>query len=349
MYNLFKAFLFLFDPEVIHRLTILFLKFIPLYKTLIPKELNTKIFGLNFSSPIGLAAGFDKNAEVYGKILNLGFGFVEVGTVTPRPQKGNPKPRIHRIKKERAIINSLGFNSIGFEKVKANLLNKKTEGIIGVNIGANKDSKIFIDDYISGIKFFSNHVSYITINISSPNTPGLRELHIEKNLKDLLEKIKSLKTNNEIAEVPLLIKISPDVNDDDLSVMCDIFLEFNVDGIIISNTTLERPFKGFGENLKGGLSGELLYQASTNQLKRVYEYTKGQIPLIVVGGIISAKDAYNKIRNGASLVQLYTGIVYHGPGLIKKMNSEISALLKNDGFDSISDAVGIDTEIKNGT
>ena len=349
MYNLFKVFLFLFDPEVIHRLTILFLKFIPLNKTLIPKELNTKIFGLNFSSPIGLAAGFDKNAEAYNKILNLGFGFVEVGTVTPKPQKGNPKPRIHRIKKERAIINSLGFNSIGFEKVKANLLNKKTEGIIGVNIGANKDSKIFIDDYISGLKFFSNHVSYITINISSPNTPGLRELHIEKNLRDLLEKIKSLKTNNEIVEVPLLIKISPDVNDDDLCVMCDIFLEFKVDGIIISNTTLERPFKGFGENFKGGLSGELLYLASTNQLKRVYEYTKGQIPLIGVGGISSAKDAYNKIRNGASLVQLYTGIVYHGPGLIKKMNSEISALLKNDGFDSISDVVGIDTEIKNGT
>ena len=349
MYNLFKAFLFLFDPEVIHRLTILFLKFIPLNKTFIPKELNTKIFGMNFSSPIGLAAGFDKNAEVYSKMFNLGFGFVEVGTVTPKPQEGNSKPRIHRIKKERAIINSLGFNSIGFEKVKVNLLNKKTEGIIGVNIGANKDSKIFIDDYIYGIKFFSNHVSYITINISSPNTPGLRELHIEKNLKDLLEKIKNLKTNNEIAEVPLLIKISPDVNDDDLSIMCDIFLEFNVDGIIISNTTLERPFKGFGENLEGGLSGELLYQTSTNQLKKVYEYTKGQIPLIGVGGISSAKDAYNKIRNGASLVQLYTGIVYHGPGLIKKMNSEISALLKNDGFDSISDAVGVDAEIKNGT
>ena len=167
-------------------------------------------------------------------------------------------------------------------------------------------------------------------------------------MKDLLEKIKNLKINNEIIEVPLLIKISPDVNDDDLSIMCDIFLEFNIDGIIISNTTLERPFKGFGENLNGGLSGELLYQASTNQLKKVYEYTKGQIPLIGVGGISSAKDAYNKIRNGASLVQLYTGIVYHGPGLIKKMNSEISTLLKNDGFDSISDAVGVDTEIKNG-
>ena len=142
MYNLFKAFLFLFDPEVIHRLTILFLKFIPLNKTFIPKELNTKIFGMNFSSPIGLAAGFDKNAEVCSKMFNLGFGFIEVGTVTPKPQEGNPRPRIHRIKKERAIINSLGFNSIGFEKVKVNLLNKKTEGIIGVNIGANKDSKI---------------------------------------------------------------------------------------------------------------------------------------------------------------------------------------------------------------
>ena len=349
MYKLFKAFLFLFDPEAIHRLTILFLKFVPLNKTFIPKELNIKIFGLNFLSPIGLAAGFDKNAEVYSKILNLGFGFVEVGTVTPRPQEGNPKPRIHRIKKEGAIINSLGFNSIGFKKVKANLLNKKTEGIIGVNIGANKDSKNFIDDYISGLKFFSNHVSYITINISSPNTPGLRELHVEKNLKDLLEKIKNLKTNNEIEEVPLLIKISPDLNDDDLRIMCDIFLEFNIDGVIISNTTLERPFKGFGTNLKGGLSGELLYQASTNQLKRAYEYTKGQIPLIGVGGISSAKDAYNKIRNGASLVQLYTGIVYHGPGLIKKMNYEISTLLKNDGFDTISDAVGKDTGIKNGT
>ena len=160
MYNLLKAFLFLFDPEIVHRLTILFLKFIPINKTSIPPELNIKIFGLDFMSPIGLAAGFDKDAEVYDKMLQLGFGFVEVGTVTPKPQRGNPKPRIHRIKKEKAIINSLGFNSIGFERVKENIQNKKIEGIVGINIGANKDSKNFIDDYLSGIEFFSNYISY---------------------------------------------------------------------------------------------------------------------------------------------------------------------------------------------
>jgi len=347
MYNLLKAFLFLFDPEIVHRLTILFLKFIPINKTSIPPELNIKIFGLDFMSPIGLAAGFDKDAEVYDKMLQLGFGFVEVGTVTPKPQRGNPKPRIHRIKKEKAIINSLGFNSIGFERVKENLKNKKIEGIVGINIGANKDSKNFIDDYLSGIEFFSNYISYITINISSPNTPGLRYLHLANNLKNLLKNIENLRKKNEIRTVPIFVKISPDLNDDELGVMCGIFLEFNVDGIIISNTTLERPFKGFGINLKGGLSGRLLYQTSTDQLKKVYEKTKGKIPLIGVGGISSAKDAYNKITNGASLVQLYTGLVYQGPGLIKKINQEISVLLKNDGFDNIKDAVGIDTEIVN--
>ena len=347
MYNLLKAFLFLFDPEIVHRLTILFLKYIPINKTSIPPELNIKIFGLDFMSPIGLAAGFDKDAEVYDKMLQLGFGFVEVGTVTPKPQRGNPKPRIHRIKKEKAIINSLGFNSIGFENVKENLQNKKIEGIVGINIGANKDSKNLIDDYLSGIEFFSNYISYITINISSPNTPGLRDLHLANNLKNLLKNIENLRKKNEIRTVPIFVKISPDLNDDELGVMCGIFLEFNVDGIIISNTTLERPFKGFGINLKGGLSGRLLYQTSTDQLKKVYEKTKGKIPLIGVGGISSAKDAYNKIRNGASLVQLYTGLVYQGPGLIKKINQEISVLLKNDGFDNIKDAVGIDTEIVN--
>ena len=347
MYNLFKAFLFLFDPEIVHRLTILFIKFIPINKTSIPPELNIKIFGLDFLSPIGLAAGFDKDAEVYDKMLQLGFGFVEVGTVTPKPQRGNPKPRIHRIKKEKAIINSLGFNSIGFENVKENLQNKKIEGIVGINIGANKDSKNFIDDYLSGIEFFSNYISYITINISSPNTPGLRDLHLANNLKNLLKNIEKLRKKNEIKTVPIFVKISPDINDDELGIMCGIFLEFNVDGIIISNTTLERPFKGFGINLKGGLSGRLLYQASTDQLKKVYENTNGQIPLIGVGGITSAKDAYNKIRNGASLVQLYTGLVYQGPGLINKINQEISILLKNDGFDNIHDAVGVDTEIAN--
>ena len=345
MYNLLKAFLFLFDPEIVHRLTILFLKFIPINKPSIPKELNTKILGLDFLSPIGLAAGFDKDAEVYDKMLKLGFGFVEVGTVTPKPQSGNPKPRIHRIKKERAIINSLGFNSAGFEKVKENLQNKKTEGIVGVNIGANKDSEVFIDDYLSGVEFFSDNISYLTINISSPNTPGLRDLHAANNLKDLLNSIENHRKKSDIKVVPIFVKISPDINDEELGVMCDIFLEFNVDGIIISNTTLERPFKGFGKNLEGGLSGRLLYQASTDQLKKVYEKTKGQIPLIGVGGISSAKDAYSKIRNGASLVQLYTGIVYQGPGLIKKINQEMCVLLKNDGFDNIHDVVGIDTEI----
>ena len=346
MYKLIKSFLFLFDPELIHKFTILFIKFIPLKKVYIPDELRINLFGLNFLSPVGLAAGFDKNAEVYNKVIDLGFGFIEVGTVTPKPQFGNKKPRVFRLEKENGIINSLGFNNYGFEKVIKNLKVKKSGDIIGINIGANKNSDYFIDDYIEGIKFFSNCASYITINISSPNTPGLRDLHLENNLRNLLDRIKTLKESNEINEIPLLIKISPDVESDDLNIMCRIFNEYCVEGIIISNTTLKRPFEGYGEKLDGGLSGKPLYEISTLQLKKVYELTNGKIPLIGVGGISSGRDAYNKLRNGASLVQLYTGIVYHGPGLIKKINKEICMLLKNDGFDNIVDIIGIDTEIK---
>ena len=188
MYKLIKSFLFLFDPELIHKFTILFIKFIPLKKVYIPDELRINLFGLNFLSPVGLAAGFDKNAEVYNKVIDLGFGFIEIGTVTPKPQFGNKKPRVFRLEKENGIINSLGFNNYGFKKVIKNLKVKKSGDIIGINIGANKNSDYFIDDYIEGIKFFSNCASYITINISSPNTPGLRDLNLENNLKKRLTK-----------------------------------------------------------------------------------------------------------------------------------------------------------------
>ena len=347
MYSLFKPILFLFDPEKIHRLTLLSLKLFPFSKKKIYTNLKNKVFGLNFSSPIGLAAGFDKDAEVFDKLFNLGFGFVEVGTVTPEFQEGNKKPRIFRIKNENGVINSLGFNSSGFEFVKNKLLKNKINSILGINIGANKNSVDFIKDYLDGIKFFSNYASYITINISSPNTPGLRDLQIKESFINLIDEIKKIRINdNSLKKIPLLIKISPDINKEDLKSLCDTILLNPIDGIIISNTTLQRPYKGYGDDLNGGLSGNPLYEISTQQLKLVYEYTKGKIPLIGVGGVDSAEKAYEKIKNGASLIQLYTGMIYQGPGLVNKINKKLSILIEEDGFDNIFEAIGVNTEIK---
>ena len=347
MYYLFKPILFLFDPELIHRLTLFSLKLFPFRKKNIDKTLNNKIFGLNFLSPVGLAAGFDKDGEVFHKMSELGFGFVEVGTVTPKPQKGNPKPRIFRIKDHKGVINSLGFNSKGFDEVKKRLLENLGNEIIGINIGANKESNNFINDYLEGLSFFSDCVSYITINISSPNTPGLRDLQLENNLAELTKELKKVsEANNDIKNIPILVKISPDIINSDLKNLCDILLMNSVDGIIISNTTLKRPFKGYGEEIDGGLSGKPLFEISTEQLKNVYEYTKGKIPLIGVGGIDSSEKAYEKIKNGASLVQLYTGMIYQGPGLINEINEGISRLLKKDGFSNISEAIGVNAKVK---
>ena len=344
-YSFLKSLLFLLDPELAHRITINYLKTIKSKKFESYDILKSNVFGLNFSNPVGIAAGFDKNAEVAQNLINLGFGFSEVGTVTPYPQPGNPKPRIFRLKDDEAIINRLGFNSGGFDQVKSRL-GKINDTIIGVNIGANKDSKDFSEDYIKGIKVFSTLASYITINISSPNTPGLRSLEILENLDVLLDKINNLDKEDLFIKTPILLKISPDLNSDNLKYLCERVLSSKIDGLIVSNTTIARDSIADNIDQSGGLSGKPLFKSSTQQLRRVFKYTNGRIPLIGVGGIDSAEKAYEKIKNGASLVQLYTGLVYNGPNLIKDINKNLSSLIKDDGYNNISEAVGAEVNFE---
>ena len=338
-YSFLKSLLFLFDPEIAHRITINYLKFARFKKPKLYEVLQSEVFGLNFQNPIGIAAGFDKNGEVAHNLINLGFGFSEVGTVTPKPQPGNPRPRVFRLKDDRAIINRLGFNSVGFSEVKTKL-EKIGDNIIGVNIGANKNSKDFSEDYIKGIKFFSTLASYITINISSPNTPGLRNLEVLENLDVLLNKINNLEREDLLIKIPILLKISPDLEADNLKYLCEKVLSSKIDGLIISNTTISRDSISTDTLEKGGLSGKPIFDISTKQLRMAYKYTNGKIPLIGVGGVDSAEKAYEKIKNGASLIQLYTGLVYNGPNLIKDINEDLSSLIERDGYSNISEAVG---------
>lgn len=338
-YSFLKSLLFLFDPEIAHRITINYLKFARFKKPKLYEVLQSEVFGLNFQNPIGIAAGFDKNGEVAHNLINLGFGFSEVGTVTPKPQPGNPRPRVFRLKDDRAIINRLGFNSVGFSEVKTKL-EKIGDNIIGVNIGANKNSKDFSEDYIKGIKFFSTLASYITINISSPNTPGLRNLEVLENLDVLLDKINNLEREDLLIKIPILLKISPDLETDNLKYLCEKVLSSKIDGLIISNTTISRDSISTDTLEKGGLSGKPIFDISTKQLRMAYKYTNGKIPLIGVGGVDSAEKAYEKIKNGASLIQLYTGLVYNGPNLIKDINEDLSSLIERDGYSNISEAVG---------
>lgn len=338
-YSFLKSLLFLFDPEIAHRITINYLKFARFKKPKLYEVLQSEVFGLNFQNPIGIAAGFDKNGEVAHNLINLGFGFSEVGTVTPKPQPGNPRPRVFRLKDDRAIINRLGFNSVGFSEVKTKL-EKIGDNIIGVNIGANKNSKDFSEDYIKGIKFFSTLASYITINISSPNTPGLRNLEVLENLDILLDKINNLEREDLLIKIPILLKISPDLEADNLKYLCEKVLSSKIDGLIISNTTISRDSISTDTLEKGGLSGKPIFDISTKQLRMAYKYTNGKIPLIGVGGVDSAEKAYEKIKNGASLIQLYTGLVYNGPNLIKDINEDLSSLIERDGYSNISEAVG---------
>jgi len=309
--------------------------------------LSQHLLGLDFPNPIGLAAGFDKNAEVVRSMFNLGFGFVEIGTVTPLPQKGNSKPRLFRLLEDHAIINRLGFNNKGFKKVKKNLLKLETlsfsNKIIGVNLGKNKESLKAIDDYLLGIEQLGPCASYITINISSPNTKGLRDLQLRGNIDKLIKKI--IKKREEIENInkkPIIIKISPDLDENQLRDIALISLANNIDGLMLTNTTIDRPnslISNYKNNI-GGLSGKPLFNYSNDILKKMYYLTNGQIPLIGVGGISNGSDCYEKIKSGASLTQLYTALVYSGPMLINKIKSELIDLIKTDGYKNVSDVVG---------
>ena len=302
--------------------------------------LKIKLLGKNFPNPVGLAAGFDKSAEAYNSLLKLGFGFVEVGTVTPLKQFGNPKPRIFRLEGDGALINRLGFNNDGIEIIKNRIKSDGKKGVLGINIGPNKNTKDQKNDFCLGLKNFFDIADYITINISSPNTEGLRDFHDQEKLKDLLLALNKIKKENK-THIPLLLKVSPDIQDNHISEIIDVATKSDISAIIITNTT-----DGNRDNLKskikeqGGLSGEPLQQISTNMIKKFYKKLNGKIPIIGVGGVNSGKSAYEKIVAGASLLQLYTGFVYRGPSAAKDIKKELIQILKAEGLNNIKEAIG---------
>ena len=335
-------------PELAHSFSIQVLKYINLkYDNINDPILSQHILGLDFPNPIGLAAGFDKNAEVISSMFSLGFGFIEVGTITPLPQNGNPKPRVFRLEEDKGIINSLGFNNKGILKAKKNLIKFKSSSnknrIVGVNLGINKNSTDSINDYLFGIESFCNLANYITINISSPNTVGLRDLQLRGKIENLIKQVVLKREKiDSLTKIPIFIKISPDLNDDQLRDIALISLANNIDGLIITNTTINRPnnLLSKNKNFKGGLSGKPLFQASNKILKKMYNLTNGQIILIGVGGISSGSDCYEKIKSGASLIQLYSALTFSGPSLISKIKKELVDLIKTDGYKNISDLIG---------
>lgn len=351
LYPLVKPILMSLDAERAHGLTIAALKagLGGFAKGGGPQNpaLAVNFLGRDLPNPIGLAAGFDKNAEVPGAILKLGFGFTEVGTITPRPQEGNPKPRLFRLAEDEGVINRMGFNNAGAEEVAARLAQTKPgiAGMVGVNIGANKDSEDFIADYEIGLQRFDGLADYFVINISSPNTPGLRDLQGRAAFAELLGRIAAARANLQHPETPLLVKIAPDLSPGDHEDICEEILGSNVDGLIVSNTTLSRPdsLQSANKTEAGGLSGRPLMSLSTQMLARTYQLTKGRIPLLGVGGIMNGQDAWDKICAGASVVQIYSGLVYEGPAMVGRINNELLRLLEEHGFANVTEAVGSQT------
>jgi dihydroorotate dehydrogenase len=332
-----------------------------------PTSLTTTVWGREFSNPLGIAAGFDKNAEIIDQLLGLGFGFVEIGSVTPLPQPGNPKPRCFRLPEHKAVINRYGFNSDGIDVVKERIIQFRQRQetlqekgqrikILGINLGKNKLSQDAVADYRAGIQAFAPLADYLVINISSPNTPGLRALQSRSELETLVTAIK--KARDELSwdkmvtvaggPPPLLVKIAPDLTEDDKKDIAAVVLKLKVDGLIVSNTTVERPGPIASHrhgNEAGGLSGPPLFDASTRVLHEMYALTKGKIPIIGVGGIATGKDAYIKIRAGASLVEAYTAFSYQGPSFVPKVKRELAECLRKDGFSSVAEAVGADHRV----
>jgi dihydroorotate dehydrogenase len=337
LYPLVRPLAFALDAERAHRLTIRALRAIPPGQPASEdRRLAIRVAALDFPNPVGLAAGFDKDAEVFRQMLGFGFGFVEVGTVTPRPQPGNPKPRLFRLAEDRAAINRMGFNNGGFARAKARL-GRRRRGLVGVNIGANKDSPDRIADYVAGVREMAPLADYLTINVSSPNTPGLRALQDEGPLRELLAAIGEARSTG----APVFLKVAPDLEVPEIDGIARAAIEAGMDALIVGNTTVARPplrSKHAGE--AGGLSGAPLKPLALQRLKDFRAATGGALPLIAVGGIENGVDAYARIRAGASLVQLYTALVYQGPGLAGAIASELRTLLSRDGFATLGEAVG---------
>jgi dihydroorotate dehydrogenase len=338
-----------FDPEHAHRLAIQGLRLLPAMR---PRpddpKLAVRAFGLNFPNPIGMAAGFDKNAEVPDAVLRLGFGFVEIGTVTPKPQIGNPRPRLFRLERDEAIVNRLGFNNDGADRVLRRLAARAHHGgIVGINIGANRDSPDRVADYVRLIETFAPVASYFTVNVSSPNTPGLRNLQQAAALDDLLAKVIDARerVRRNAGDTPVLLKVAPDLSLTDLDDVVHIARSRRVDGMIVANTTLARfPTLRDAARAKeqGGLSGRPLFRLSTRMVAETYVRTEGAFPLIGAGGVDSGGAALTKIRAGASLIQLYSSLIYKGLGLVESIKTDLASTLLRTGRDSLSEIVGAD-------
>jgi dihydroorotate dehydrogenase len=338
IYKFLRPFAFALDAEAAHRATVTALSLAPsLPLPEFPAELAQDVAGLRFPSPVGLAAGFDKDAEVPDAMLGLGFGFVEVGTLTPKPQVGNPKPRLFRLKEDHAVINRMGFNNRGQAAALERLDKRERRGIVGVNIGANKDSADRVADYVAGVRAMNPVADYLTVNISSPNTPGLRNLQAGGELVELLAAVRETRSPGP----PIFLKVAPDLELSDHERIVRAAIDSGIDALIVSNTTISRPpLKSREANEAGGLSGRPLKALALEQLRKFRAASGGEIPLIAVGGIENADDAWERIAAGASLIQLYSAMVYEGPGIAKRIAEGLAQRLKREGFSNISEAVG---------
>jgi dihydroorotate dehydrogenase len=348
LYRALRPGLRFIDPETAHRLAVKALACgLPLGGAA-PDEplLACRVWGLDFPNPLGLAAGFDKDAEAPDALLRLGFGHVEVGTVTPRPQPGNPRPRLFRLSEDEAVINRYGFNSQGLDPLLRRAAARQGRGgVVGINVGKNKDTADEVADFVTGIRAAAPFADYLVINVSSPNTPGLRNLQARESMERLIQAALEAREAAVTGRMPpLLIKLAPDLDEAGLADVAEVALATGIDGLIMGNTTISRPpsLKSPHRAEAGGLSGKPLLELSTRRLGDLYRLTCGRVPLVGVGGVSSGLDAYAKIRAGASLVQLYSALVYEGPGLIGRIKRDLASLLRRDGFGSVAEAVGAD-------
>jgi dihydroorotate dehydrogenase len=345
MFSKFRSLIFKIDPETAHNLAIKSLK-LNLTTNLMDENKNdpmfqTKLFGKEMNNPIGMAAGFDKNAEVYNSLFKLGFGFVEVGTVTPLKQYGNPKPRIFRLVEDEALINRLGFNNLGSENINNRIRSNLNKGLLGINIGPNKDSNDRLNDYLIGLRTFHDIADYITINISSPNTENLRSFHDEEKFDELLNSVQEEKVKLK-SKIPIVVKISPDISEEQIELISKILLDYKVSAIIVSNTTAgnREKLNNILKHQKGGLSGKPLEEEANKLISMFYKLLKNKIEIIGVGGVDSGESAHRKFLAGASHIQLYTGMVFQGPNIVGKIKKELKEILIADGIKNFREIIG---------
>jgi len=345
MFSNIRSLIFKLDPETAHSLAIKPLKF-NFVPNILEEEKNsslfkTKLFNRDIENPIGMAAGFDKNAEVYNSLFKLGFGFVEVGTVTPLKQYGNPKPRVFRLVEDEALINRLGFNNLGAKNIVNRIKKNNPIGLLGINIGPNKDTKDRLNDYIECFRTFHDVADYITINISSPNTEDLRSFHNQTKLNELLKQL-DLEKKTLNSKTPITVKVSPDIGDEEIKQISEVLLDNNIAAIIVSNTSdsTRDNLRNTQSYQKGGLSGKPIELKSTRLISKFYEVFNGRIKIIGVGGVDSGKSAYEKFSAGANYVQLYTGMVFRGPNIVNLIKKELKELLLKDGVKNFSEIIG---------